>query len=412
MGRILYVSCYYRLLPPRPGPDAMLAIPITDPSAGTTTIGAGADTLLLRVSENAWEGHAQFTLTIDGQPVGGILTARTERGTGSDAFAIRGDWAGGAHQLAVRFINDAYGGSPAADRNLFVEDIVFNGKEIYGGPQGTTYALYGGWSVPGFAFAKPQPVTLGAGPDELVLRLSEDYWREDARARFLVDDRWVGDADILSLHGAGSDTVTIRGDWAAGPHKVSVVFRNDAYGGAPVRDRNLHVDGITLNGATVLDGPATLYANSRLDVGFTEPAPGDPPPGSADIAFGAGRQTLVLEVSENAWQGHAQFKVLVDGRRVGGSFAAQTAHGAGSDSLTLKGNWDPAAFHEVRVVFFNDAYGGSPETDRNLFVDRVTFEGEAVPDAAAALFGAGAARFVVGGDAADRSGDPWGDPWG
>ena len=124
--------------------------------------------------------------------------------------------------------------------------------------------------------------------------------------------------------------------------------------------------------------------------GVTKPV--DPPvvvepPKPVKIAAGTGPDTLVLKISQDAYQGPAQYTVSVDGKQVGGTFTASAWHSAKqSDTLTLSGNWAPGA-HKVEVKFLNDAWGGTADTDRNLHVDGATYNGKAV---------AGAAQDVMG----------------
>jgi hypothetical protein len=82
---------------------------------------------------------------VDGTQIGGVLTAQALRGGGaSDAVTVRGDFAPGSHSVSINFLNDAYGGSPAADRNLYLEGATYNGATVAGatatfereGPQG------------------------------------------------------------------------------------------------------------------------------------------------------------------------------------------------------------------------------------------------------------------------------------
>jgi len=83
------------------------------------TIGAGSHTLSLGVSEDAYQGDARFTVGVDGQQVGGILTATAlHSGPSSDTVNVLSDLAPGKHTVTVNFFNDAYGGSPSTDRNL------------------------------------------------------------------------------------------------------------------------------------------------------------------------------------------------------------------------------------------------------------------------------------------------------
>ena len=97
------------------------------------TIGSGADSLVLRVSQDAYQGSAQFTVSVDGRQVGGTITAETLRRTGqSDTVTVRGDWSAGNHTATVNFLNDAWGGSAAADRNLYVDGATYNGANVSG----------------------------------------------------------------------------------------------------------------------------------------------------------------------------------------------------------------------------------------------------------------------------------------
>ena len=113
--------------------------PTPEPEPGatpvTTTIGSGSDSLVLRISQDAYQGSAQYTVSVDGKQIGGTLTAgacmppaRTtpspSRATGPPA----------ATRSTVTFLNDLYGGSSATDRNLHVDGIAFNGTAIAPAP--------------------------------------------------------------------------------------------------------------------------------------------------------------------------------------------------------------------------------------------------------------------------------------
>jgi len=137
-------------------------------------------------------------------------------------------------------------------------------------------------------------------------------------------------------------------------------------------------------------------------------APATPVPVAS--TFGSGPDELVLRVSEDAWRGHAQFTVKVDGVQVGGEYSAFASHAAGgSDTLTLKGDWGTGA-HQVEIAFTNDAWSGVATEDRNLYVDRITYDGLDVPASTVAMKSLGASQFSIaasssrtlqGGDGAD-----------
>jgi len=68
------------------------------------------------------------------------------------------------------------------------------------------------------------------------------------------------------------------------------------------------------------------------------------------------------------------------------------AWNAGTDTLT--GSWG-AGPHDVGVQFINDAWGGTPTTDRNLYVNTIDVNGTAMPGTAATLLGTSTQHFAV-----------------
>lgn len=99
----------------------------------TTSIGSGSDALVLGVSEDAYGGNAQFTVSVDGRQVGGVLTATSLHGSGqSDTVDVLGNWAAGPHTVTINFLNDAWGGSAAKDRNLYLDRATYNGAAVSG----------------------------------------------------------------------------------------------------------------------------------------------------------------------------------------------------------------------------------------------------------------------------------------
>jgi hypothetical protein len=102
--------------------------------------------------------------------------------------------------------------------------------------------------------------------------------------------------------------------------------------------------------------------------------------------------TLILKISEDAYQGNAQYTIDVNGVQVGGTRTATASHSAGQSTVvTLTGNYgaDPT----VVVTFLNDAWGGAG-LDRNLYVDGITYDG-VVQTASAPLYSNGAQGFAL-----------------
>ncbi|WP_252955023.1 hypothetical protein [Siccirubricoccus soli] len=82
----------------------------TAPSTGTATktIGSGSDALVLKISQDAYDGNAQYTVSVDGKQIGGTLTATALHSADvSDTITVKGDRAAGNHPVAVNFLNDA-----------------------------------------------------------------------------------------------------------------------------------------------------------------------------------------------------------------------------------------------------------------------------------------------------------------
>src|SRR3984885_3593337 len=103
----------------------------TPPS--TVTIGSGPDTLALKVSEDAYQGNAQFTVFVDGHQIGGTQTTTASHAAGqTQTFNVLGTFAAGSHTATVDFLNDAYGGSPSTDRNLYVNGATIDGSVVSG----------------------------------------------------------------------------------------------------------------------------------------------------------------------------------------------------------------------------------------------------------------------------------------
>jgi hypothetical protein len=245
----------------------------------------------------------------------------------------------------------------------------------------------------------PATLSAGTGADQMVLKLSEDAYNGDAQYTVKVDGTQVGGIfTAAALHGAGDDTLTLSGKWGSGAHTVTVNFLNDAWGGTATTDRNLYVDGISYNGHAAGTTKGDLMAAGPVDFSVAATTAVTTPMAHSPVSLvaGTGSDSLVLKISEDAYNGDAQYTVKVDGVQIGGTFTAAALHGAADDTLTLSGNWGTAA-HTVVVNFLNDAWGGSATTDRNLYVDAITYDGHAatIGSTTGALMSSGAVNFAV-----------------
>ncbi len=272
-----------------------------------TTIGAGSDTLALKVSEDAYEGDAQFTVSVDGQQVGDALTATSPHASGqSDAVNVLGNWAAGPHTVTVNFLNDAWGGSADTDRNLYIDGAAYNGTDVSGaattfysgGPQsfgladpGSTF-LWDGTSSTSFRDGTSSPSQPEVNPgDNLILtdgtfvaqgsRLSgvEVYLNgQTSPANLAVQDGSVGDLTLTSFFNLprfpGTGTLDVTGNvaiekplhWGAryAPDSLSVTLNGGAAlsvnGGSLGRAASLVVNGSP--GSTVVNTGILSLSNT------------------------------------------------------------------------------------------------------------------------------------------------------
>ena len=259
------------------------AAPTTASTPASTSVGTGSDQLVFKLSQDAYQGDAQYTIAVDGQQIGGTLTAHASHAAGqSDTVTVNGNWSAGDHSVSVTFLNDAYAGTADTDRNLYVDSATSNGAAVSGahlalmstGPQAFTMHDAGpapapiaetpasSTPVPVASIPAPAATSVGTGSDQLVFKLSQDAYQGDAQYTIAVDGQQIGGTlTAHAAHAAGqSDTVTVNGDWAAGDHSVSVTFLNDAYAGTADTDRNLYVDSATSNGAAVADSQFSMMS--------------------------------------------------------------------------------------------------------------------------------------------------------
>jgi hypothetical protein len=112
------------------------------------------DAIAVTCWEDAYQGDAQYKLVIDTVTVIAAETCTAKSTTPGVAPPVlqtntfTGNWGGigAAHSITVTFLNDAYGGSGATDRNLNIPAVTFDGHTIqtpscagsYSAPIGTT----------------------------------------------------------------------------------------------------------------------------------------------------------------------------------------------------------------------------------------------------------------------------------
>ncbi len=234
--------------------------------------------------------------------------------------------------------------------------------------EAAAWAKYFGNNSGGTTVQAPPIVAPASATDTLQLSLSEDAWQGDAQCVISIDGKVVGATQtITASHAQGkAQIVTLTGQWGPGAHDVGVQFINDAWGGTAATDRNLYVGRVTLDGQASTAAPIAQNAA-----------------GTAHVATGA--SPLVLQLSEDAYQGDAQFTVTVDGKALGGPQSVTASHAKGGVQNFAFGQAMAAGTHDVAVSFLNDAWGGTAATDRNLYVNAIDANGAVMAGAAGEL---------------------------
>jgi hypothetical protein len=219
------------------------------------------DTITLNLSEDNKDGDAEFTVSVNGQQVGGDYTENALHSSGdAGTVSLTGDWGSGVADVQVSFINHVYG------RNLYVNSIAENGVSYAG-----TSAAMPRNATDSFAVGGTTPAE--AGPeDTLTLQLSEDAYKGNALFVLYIDGKAVTTpAVVTALHDANqTQSFTVTGAWGAGTHTIGVAFTNDAYGGSAGADRNLYINGVTMNGVDVFSGTKAQDSDGTSNFTVTE----------------------------------------------------------------------------------------------------------------------------------------------
>jgi hypothetical protein len=201
---------------------------------------------------------------------------------------------------------------------------------------------------------------------------------------FMFDTALAGNVDLIMDFNAASDTIRFdgriftdinaNGVLAAGAFRVGTAAADaddrviyDSASGYLFYDADGNGAGQQVQFATL--GLGLTLTNADFDV-VNATVPLFPP---VSINVGTGSDTLVLKIAQDYYQGSAKYTVKVDGVLIGTEFTASALHGSGqADSLTIKGDWGVGQ-HTVTVELTNDLWGGTPQTDRNVYVESASY---------------------------------------
>src|SRR5262245_20924186 len=83
--------------------------------------------------------------------------------------------------------------------------------------------------------------------------------------------------------------------------------------------------------------------------------------------------TIVVLASADLYLGAPQFQLQVDGQPVGSVQTVTAVHRQGAwQEFTFTSNFGSSGPSKIEVVYLNDLWGGSVDTDRNLYIDKIT----------------------------------------
>jgi len=315
-------------------------------------VGSGPDTLVLAMSEDAYQGDAQFTVSLDGTQLGGVLTAQAWHSSGqSQNFSFNGAWgAAGPHVVTVSFLNDAWGGTPSLDRNLYVDSVTFDGTaQQVGVRQGTTGSQ-----------------TFGVGTAATSVAFSDDNF-----TRYLTALKPLATAEF------GDWDTGLKANIYQGP-EANIYQGPEAGNVTAITADRFHA----VQAATLTDGSGSSFRLNNFDEANLTLSGGPTGAGTASTLGidNAMRGSIVL--------GSGNYDTAINVRSAVTDAPGNTFHigmGTGNDTLTLKGD----AGHTIANV------SAGSGTDRMTFINvlNTTVTG-----------GSGAATVLLGGAATVTSG--------
>ena len=121
--------------PSLPTPTPAPQPPPAAPPASTTN----PATVTVGLAEDAWRGNAKASIKVDGNTIGRPTVKMLQSSGQYQAYSYQPQLAAGDHTLTVTFTNDAWGGTPQTDRNLYVDHVDINGASY---PAGLPAELY------------------------------------------------------------------------------------------------------------------------------------------------------------------------------------------------------------------------------------------------------------------------------
>ena len=229
-------------------------------SNAPVTIGAGADTLALNVSERGEPAGAQFTIDVDGTQIGGVQTTAADSTAGlTQTFDVLGNFSAGSNTVSINYLN-------ASNSLLTVNSACINGVAV---PNSALTLSNIGWED--FNFLAPNATAagttvIGSGPDTLALTLSQRGQPSGALFTVTVDGTQIGGVQSVTatMRTGQTQELDVLGTFGSGPHTASIDYLNAS-------NSVLSVVNATIDGSAVPTGSAVLNAIGAFGFAFAVP---------------------------------------------------------------------------------------------------------------------------------------------
>ena len=265
-------------------PPYTLPNPASELSYNATSSSVALETLVVGLSADEYLGDANAVITINGQQVSSPVDVSAVHSKGQvQLVTITGNYGLSPIQLGISFTNDAWGGSAALDRNLYIDSVTADGV-----PKLSPTELY----------VTSTLTTSIAAENELQLWVSEDKAGGNAMFSVNVDGKLLPATYSTNVsHSSGQwQEIDIYGQFGYGAHKVTVTFlNNDWVSSVP---RLLYVQKAAIDGVSTVTPNQVLYATgSSTTVTIAAPTDtivGVTEQGSSSGTLDAGEQITFL----------------------------------------------------------------------------------------------------------------------
>ncbi len=211
------------------------------------TIGVGADTLMLSVSERGQPTGAQFTIDVDGMQVGGVQTTTADSTAGlAQTFNVLGNFPAGSNTVSINYLN-------ASNSLLFVNSARIDDTMVAGSALTLSNIGSGGFTFMAPAPAPTGTTVIGSGPDTLALTLAQRGQPSGALFTIDVDGTQIDGVQSVTAKTRTGQTqeLDVTGNFGSGPHTVSIDYLNAS-------NSVLSITGATIDGSAIPAGTAVL----------------------------------------------------------------------------------------------------------------------------------------------------------